>query len=208
MNILSGMETILYALSFVLFYPVLAGLILISGWIVICLGSFMREYWERRRKSSPLVERYKSLLDKEIQSVREPVQIQNIDIKLENLLQHTESGLIKSLDRVRFVIRVGPALGLMGTLIPMSIALTQLAQGELPKMAGSMVTAFTTTVVGLGCGVAAYLIGSAKEKWVRADMREMESLTELAFRNLNHNAQDIKNEVRKEEENEILEKTL
>ena len=38
-------------------------------------------------------------------------------------------------------------------------------------MAGSMVTAFTTTVVGLACGMAAYLMSMVREKWVKADMR-------------------------------------
>jgi biopolymer transport protein ExbB/TolQ len=50
-------------------------------------------------------------------------------------------------------------------------------------MAGSMVTAFTTVVVGLACSVIAYLMSIVKEKWLRADMREMEYLTELTLRN-------------------------
>ena len=75
----------------------------------------------------------------------------------------------------------------MGTLIPMGIALSALAQGDMPKMAGSMVTAFTTTVVGLACGLAAYLMSMFKEKWVRADMREMEYFTEITLRNSNEN---------------------
>jgi biopolymer transport protein ExbB/TolQ len=45
-----------------------------------------------------------------------------------------------------------------------------------------MVTAFTTVVVGLACSVVAYLISLVKEKWVRADMREMEYLSELMLR--------------------------
>jgi biopolymer transport protein ExbB/TolQ len=49
-------------------------------------------------------------------------------------------------------------------------------------MAGSMVTAFTTVVVGLACSVTAYLMSLVKEKWVRADMREMEYATELMLR--------------------------
>jgi len=31
-----------------------------------------------------------------------------------------------------------------------------------------------TTVVGLACGIDAYLITMVREKWVRDDMREME----------------------------------
>jgi biopolymer transport protein ExbB/TolQ len=111
-----------------------------------------------------------------------PREKANQDIALERLLQTNELRLVKSLDMIRFAIRVGPALGLMGTLIPMGISLSSLAQGNLPKMAGSMVTAFTTVVVGLACSVAAYLMSLVKEKWVRADMREMEYATELMLR--------------------------
>ena len=98
------------------------------------------------------------------------------------MLQTAELAQIKSLDKIRFVIRVGPALGLMGTLIPMGISLSSLAQGDMPKMAGSMVTAFTTVVVGLACSVLAYLMSLVKEKWVRADLREMEFFTEKMLR--------------------------
>jgi len=76
---------------------------------------------------------------------------------------------------------VGPALGLMGTLIPMGISLAALAEGNIPKMAGSMVTAFTATVAGLGAGVLAYLLALSRERWVRADVREMAHAAELTL---------------------------
>lgn len=176
MNILAGLETFLYVISSALFYPVIAGLVLLTVWIVIFLGSFLREYIERRQGHYLAVERYKTMISS-------PAVDTNLDLHLERLLQTAELDLIKSLDKIRFVIRVGPALGLMGTLIPMGIALSALAQGDMPKMAGSMVTAFTTVVVGLACSVIAYLLSLIKEKWVRADMREMEYLTELMLRN-------------------------
>ncbi|MFN3567700.1 MAG: MotA/TolQ/ExbB proton channel family protein, partial [Caldimicrobium sp.] len=53
---------------------------------------------------------------------------------------------------------------------------------DIPKMASNMVTAFTTTVVGLSCGVLAYLMSMIKERWVREDMREMEYWTEKFWR--------------------------
>lgn len=179
MNILAGLETFLYVISSVLLFPVVAGLTALTLWVVIYFGSFLREYLERKRGYYSSVERYKNMLDSEVSL---STVNGSLDINLERLLQEAELGLIKSLDRIRFVIRVGPALGLMGTLIPMGIALSALAQGDMPKMAGSMVTAFTTVVVGLACSVVAYMVSLIKEKWIRADMREMEYLTELMLR--------------------------
>ena len=193
MNILAGLETFLYVISSALFYPVVAGLVLLTFWIVISFGSFLREYLERRQGESSALRRYKKVLESKVSSL--PAVM---DIEFERFLQSAELELIKSLDKIRFTIRVGPALGLMGTLIPMGISLSALAQGDMPKMAGSMVTAFATTVVGLACGVAAYLMSLAKEKWVRADMREMEYLTELTLRN---------DRAEKEDRDEVSEET-
>jgi len=177
MNILAGLETFLYVIASALFYPVVIGLILLTFWIVISSGGFLREYIDRRQGRSAGLQRYQRMLDSEGLT-----RSANLDLELEKRLQEAELELIKGLDKIRFAIRVGPAVGLMGTLIPMGISLAALAQGDMPKMAGSMVTAFTATVVGLACGVAAYLMSMVKEKWVRADMREMEYLTELRLR--------------------------
>jgi len=193
MNIFAGLTTFLYVISSTLFFPIVAGLVLLTFWTVISFGSFLREYIERKQGNSSVLNKYRRVLGSEIESSHSN---DALDIRLERSLQEAELGLIKSLDKIRFSIRVGPALGLMGTLIPMGIALSALAQGDMMKMAGSMVTAFTTTVVGLACGVAAYLMSIVKEKWVRADMREMEYMTELTLRGS-----------KLEEDNEVSEET-
>lgn len=196
MNILAGLETFLYVISSVLLFPVVAGLVLLTFWVIISFGGFLREYIERREGKLTVLARYKNMLDQEISAV---AHSHHVDINLERHLQEAELGLIKSLDKIRFVIRVGPALGLMGTLIPMGISLSALAQGDMQKMAGSMVTAFTTVVVGLACSVFAYIMSLVKEKWVRADMREMEFLTERALRGseccVSRSAVEVKDEV-------------
>ncbi|MEW6739544.1 MAG: MotA/TolQ/ExbB proton channel family protein [Nitrospirota bacterium] len=197
MNILAGLETFLYVISLALFYPVVTGLVLLTFWIVISFGGFLREYLERKQGVSSVLRRYEKVLESRTSS-------EVMDIELERFLQSAELALIKSLDKIRFAIRVGPALGLMGTLIPMGIALSALAQGDMPKMAGSMVTAFTTTVVGLACGMAAYLMSMVKEKWVRADMREMGYMTELMLRT---RGMENRRQIEEEVEDEIFEKT-
>lgn len=198
MNILAGLETFLYVISSALFFPVVAGIVILTLWVVVYLGSFLKEYLQRRHSESFALRRYKKVLESKVSSL--PT---TMDIELERALQEAELELIKSLDKIRFAIRVGPALGLMGTLIPMGISLSSLAQGDMPKMAGSMVTAFTTVVVGLACSVVAYIVSLIKEKWVRADMREMEYMTEMMLRSSKFKVQNAK----LEEEDEIFEET-
>lgn len=182
MNILAGLETFLYLVSSVLLYPVVVALVLLIFWVLLSFGGFLREWIDRRRNHFSPLTNYLIVLKEAFRTASDQ---RHLDITAERILQAEELKLVKSLDRIRFVIRTGPALGLMGTLIPMGISLSSLAQGDMPKMAGSMVTAFTTVVVGLACSVIAYLMALVKEKWVRADMRELECATELLLRETN-----------------------
>lgn len=64
----------------------------------------------------------------------------------------------KILAKYRMLIKFGPMLGLMGTLIPMGPALVGLAVGDISSMAYNMQVAFATTVIGMliaGIGLCA-----------------------------------------------------
>lgn len=172
------LEHFLFQISTALLYPVMLAVCLLAIYVVWLIGALLADALSRRRREPPALMRYRRALAEEITQNG----ITDLDVRLERLLQCHELAEIKALDRVRFVIKVGPSLGLMATLIPMGIALGALASGDIPKMAGSMVTAFTATVVGLGAGTIAYLIALIREKWVRADLREMEFATEMAVR--------------------------
>ncbi len=177
MDAVKLLETYLYVVSEALYLPVIAT---VSVLVLYCLwqcGTLAADALFRLRRDSPEVAAFRPRLIEEVKS-RSPY----IGARVERLLQEAEHDAVRRLDRVRFVIKVGPALGLMGTLIPMGISLAALAEGNVPKMAGSMVTAFTATVAGLACGVLAYMIALVREKWARADIREMEFLAEINAR--------------------------
>jgi biopolymer transport protein ExbB/TolQ len=176
MVLVQSLEHFLFEISTALYLPVILLVSLLTVYVTLNLGALAHEAWERRRLARSVAS-YRAQLAIELAS-----DAPHLDARLERLLQGAELAVTKSLDRIRFVIKVGPALGLMGTLIPMGISLAALAEGNIPKMAGSMVTAFTATVAGLGCGVVAYLIALVREKWLRDDIREMEYLTEIAAR--------------------------
>lgn len=173
----SGLERFLFEVSSWLYVPVVTGVSVLTFYVAWLIGEVAADGLRRLRSGSRELASFRLELESELRS-REP----HLEVRLERLLRARELAVARSLDRVRFVIKVGPALGLMGTLIPMGISLAALAQGDVPKMAGSMVTAFTATVAGLGCGVAAYLIALVREKWARADVLEMQFLTETRAR--------------------------
>ncbi len=179
MEIVTLIEQLLYQVSTALYLPVIGGCALLVAYVPLQLGITLFDAWQRRRGHLPEVESFKLRLGQLRHRLKGYPR--RLEIEVERLLQAEELELSRRLDRIRFVIKVGPALGLMGTLIPMGISLAALAEGNIPKMAGSMVTAFTATVAGLGAGVLAYLLALSRERWVRADVREMAHAAELAL---------------------------
>jgi hypothetical protein len=173
------LEHILYMISSSLYLPVLLIVTLLAAYSVYTCGRLAQEWLERCQAGSRTVRLFN--LDLAVALGRQQrTNAAPLDVELELLLQTHEHRQLIKLDQVRFVIKLGPALGLMGTLIPMGISLAALAQGNIPSMAGSMVTAFTATVTGLGCGVITYLVALVREQWLRADFAAMRHQAELA----------------------------
>ena len=84
----------------------------------------------------------------------------------------------RTLTGSRLLVRVGPSLGLLGTLIPMGTALASLTTGNLDAMAGQMVVAFTTTIVGLSAGTVGFVVQMVRHGWVNETIREQRFLAE------------------------------
>jgi biopolymer transport protein ExbB/TolQ len=114
--------------------------------------------------------------------------IHNLDIRTEKVLYEYEDAVHASLEKTRVMVRVGPMLGLMGTLIPMGPALLSLSKGDLTQMANCLILAFGTTVAGLAVGVLAYIISVVRERWYGKDIRNMEYIVDLIIWHIKHNA--------------------
>jgi biopolymer transport protein ExbB/TolQ len=97
---------------------------------------------------------------------------------LENVVAESEERQRHSLDGPRSLVKLGPSLGLIGTLIPMGGSLAAMASGNLQAMAGQMVVAFTTTIVGLATGTLAYALVAVRQGWVSAAIRDQRYLAE------------------------------
>jgi biopolymer transport protein ExbB/TolQ len=85
----------------------------------------------------------------------------------------------KRLDRVRLLVRSGPALGLMGTLIPLAPALSALGKGDARVLADELQTAFAITVVGVLIGLVAFTVALIRERYYTRDLADLEYLREL-----------------------------
>jgi biopolymer transport protein ExbB/TolQ len=87
----------------------------------------------------------------------------------EKIVRDAELAWQAELDRLRAIVRFGPTMGLMGTLIPLGPALVGLAAGDLESMAHNLVIAFATTVVGLLAATLASTALGIRQRWYRAD---------------------------------------
>ena len=83
----------------------------------------------------------------------------------------------RRLARTRLLVRAGPALGLMGTLIPLSPGLTGLAQGNVAKLSSNLRVAFSVTVLGLLVGAVAYGLSLYRDRMYGQDLSDLEYLS-------------------------------
>jgi len=81
---------------------------------------------------------------------------------------------LRRLERTRILVRMGPALGLMGTLIPLSPALAGLANGDVVTLTDNLRVAFSVTVAGLLIGAVAFAISLVRDRLYAQDYSDVE----------------------------------
>ena len=163
--------------SQLLFVPVLLMLVVLTAWALVALGMFARSAAGRWRGRRPAVARLAAEID-----AAAAASDANMDLDIERVLARAEHAGARSLNAVRFAVRAGPSLGLMGTLIPMAAALNGLARGDLPALAEHMVVAFSATIVGIAIGVVSHVIAMVREGWQREDLDALRLHAECALR--------------------------
>ncbi len=162
---MDSIRVALHVVAELLAWPVMLGLLGLAAAMLTALGGFSAELLQRLRHR-------RRALEAGLARLAEPGRgDEPEDLRLEWVLQEEESRRWAEVSRLRLAVRAGPALGLMGTLIPMASALQGLADGDLPVLASQLVTAFAATVVGLAASLVAYLVAAVRERWVRADLR-------------------------------------
>ncbi|HEY1240280.1 MAG TPA: MotA/TolQ/ExbB proton channel family protein [Bryobacteraceae bacterium] len=203
MNVLRVLENGLFALGQVLRFPVMVLLWVCVGAALFMAGACVVDFLARRRErrgfNIELWLQSGKLLGADPARQRVlPVSLRNLllDVEramatdtlgaggLEHLVLEREERVRRTLTGPRMLVKVGPSLGLLGTLIPMGTSLASLAAGNLEAMAGQMVVAFTTTIIGLATGTLAYVVAAVRLAWVNEAVREQRYLAERILREL------------------------
>lgn len=94
--------------------------------------------------------------------------------EVEHALADYELAVERRLDRTRILVRAGPALGLMGTLIPLAPGLAALGRGDVGTLAGDLRTAFAATTIGLLVGTVAFALTLTRTRMYSEDLTALE----------------------------------
>lgn len=203
MSLYQAATQLFYQLSLLFFWPVCLALLGLFSWCLLDLGALLSEAWRRRRQPrtdlanlgrrleeylrqgrplaglSPRLLRYWSRLEPQLGAAQSST---NFDLWLDENLQQEELTVANRLDRSRAMVRLGPMLGLAGTIIPLGPALQSLLSGQMNEMINHLVIGFGAVVSGLVLSGIAYVITLVRERWARVDVKEMENLSELLLR--------------------------
>jgi len=92
----------------------------------------------------------------------------------DKLLDDFQLSIQRDLSRINVLVRLGPMLGLAGTLIPLGPGLAALSNGNVDALSDALVIAFTSTVLGLFVGGICFAIHSVRRHWYAKDLADLE----------------------------------
>jgi biopolymer transport protein ExbB/TolQ len=196
----SGIENLLFHLANALRIPVFAAAILALVFVIFDLGAFFVELSRRRRAGRREQVQDATASARQALAVNDPSTAQQAlmplaasaemaDTLATLVARHDEPGIhdrrakaladfdlssLRKLERSRMLVRFGPALGLMGTLIPLSPALKGLAEGDVAQLSDNLRAAFSVTVLGLLIGAVAFSISLVRDRLYAQDLSDLE----------------------------------
>ena len=185
--------------------PVLVILLIIVIISIITLGGVIAEYTSRRKvpvgtirdliydiNRADSVESLKNVITSakipksqkkaliEIASSSE-LGVESREALAGKLFEFEEEKTMDSLQKTDIITRIGPTLGLMGTLIPMGPGLAALGAGDINTLATSLTVAFNTTIVGIGSGALCYVIGKVRSGWYDRYLSDLDALIDAVL---------------------------
>lgn len=192
---MNTISNILYWISTGLLVPVIVLLIFFFIRALILIGTFFGQYLNERKNVAPLYDRIRLLTPDilaefsatlpakpktELGAYAKKIVDEGANqSKTELLLSEYELSADKNIATSKVLTKMGPILGLMGTLIPMGPALVGLASGDIASMAYNMQVAFATTVVGLVVSAIGFITQQSKERWGVKNLTILEYLADI-----------------------------
>ena len=186
---------ILFWISTGLLVPVVVLLILFFLRSLLLLGNFFGQYLQTRKTDKVFREKIMNLTSETLDDFRKSLPenpksplLKTLVLLMDSadsrprrqlLLSDYEVAADKDMALSKTLSKMGPMLGLMGTLIPMGPALVGLSTGDISSMAYNMQAAFATTVVGLFSAAIGFITQQVKQRWYTQDLNRLEFVSEV-----------------------------
>ena len=192
---MDNISQILFLVSDSLLIPDIIVLLVLFVRALFLVGSFYNQYitkYKNERQLRPILnqltpermeelqaalpEKDNSLYIKYLRAILDrPADDTYADYMIANFENEAEKDVVTS----KLLAKVGPVLGLIGTLIAMSPALTGLSQGDISKMASNMQVVFATTVVGLVVSLVGLVTLQFKQRWYAKEVNQLDYITRI-----------------------------
>jgi len=194
-----SVEHLLYDISDALRIPVLIMAVIALAIVVVETGSLLVELRRRRYRSLARLESavdrcrahlgagqstealrtlqpfaWNMLMEEAYAGILEQLGRPDAEARIAKRLAEYDYRSLRRLERTRILVRMGPALGLMGTLIPLSPALAGLADGDVATLTDNLRVAFSVTVAGLLVGAIAFGISLVRDRLYAQDFSDVE----------------------------------
>ena len=194
-------QNTLNAMATGLKYPVMVLLILLAAVTLFLLGTLIVEVFQEHRhlkaKMPELIEQIRKAGKGNVEGCIEKSQLlKRQKTALIEITRHPDiSDMMRESLAVRLITeeqafydtrtkrtdliaKIGPMLGLMGTLIPLGPGVIALGQGDTYTLSTSLLIAFDTTIAGLACAAIALCISTIRKRWYTNYMSMLETLME------------------------------
>jgi biopolymer transport protein ExbB/TolQ len=192
-------EELLFDVSEALKWPVLIAVLVALLWAIVEVGALLAEIAKRRHRSVWALDRAieecrtrlaagqrdqalaalypvanSRSMEDVLGGVFEQLGRSDAEARISKRLAEYDYLSLRRLERTRILVRFGPALGLMGTLIPLSPALVGLADGDVDTLAENLRIAFGVTVAGLLVGAIAFTVSLVRDRLYAQDYSDVE----------------------------------
>lgn len=199
---MNEITNVLYWISTGLLIPVIILLLIFFLRSLMLIGTFYGMYIQKLKFNKQFKEKIDNLDEQSVKTlnINDTQSKLLLNIYLQKLLQakpdtifynkilnEFETSCQKDLSGSQMLAKLGPILGLMGTLIPMGPALVGLASGDIASMATNMQVAFATTVIGLLTGAVGFVVMQVKRRWYATDISNLEFVAQLLSKTTNKN---------------------
>lgn len=82
----------------------------------------------------------------------------------------------KKLEKTDVIAKISPAVGLMGTLIPLGPGLAALGAGDIQNLAQHLLIAFDAAVLGMASAAIAFTVSKVRRRWYEEELSNLETM--------------------------------